>query len=74
MLRLDKQHALSRRREHAPFLVLDLGLNIVDSVRGLDLKSDSLAGEGLDKDLHAVEASARCSNDAKRALGSPRNR
>jgi hypothetical protein len=31
-------------RGHA-FLVLDLGLNVVDGVRGLDLKNDGLAGE-----------------------------
>lgn len=30
------------------FLVLDLALDIVDGVRGFDLKRDSLAGEGLD--------------------------
>lgn len=34
------------------FLVLDLGLDIVDCVRGLNLKSDSLARKGLDEDLH----------------------
>ena len=34
-------------------LVLDLGLDIVDSVRGLDLEGDGLSGEGLDEDLHA---------------------
>ena len=30
-------------------LVLDLGLNIVNSIGGLDLKSDGLAREGLDE-------------------------
>ena len=34
-------------------LVLDLGLDIIDCVRGLDLESDSLAGESLNEDLHA---------------------
>ena len=34
-------------------LVLDLGLDIVDGVRGLDLEGDSLSGEGLNEDLHA---------------------
>ncbi len=29
-------------------LILDLALHIVDGVRGLDLKGDGLAGEGLD--------------------------
>jgi len=35
-------------------LVLDLGLDIFNGVGGLDLKSDGLAGQGLDKDLHAT--------------------
>ena len=34
------------------FLVLDLGLHVVDGVGGLDLEGDSLTGEGLDEDLH----------------------
>merc|ERR1712158_106788 len=34
-------------------LVLDLGLDVLDRVRGLDLKGDGLPGEGLDEDLHA---------------------
>merc|ERR1711962_1261712 len=33
-------------------LVLDLGLDVLDGVRGLDLKGDGLASEGLDEDLH----------------------
>merc|ERR1719392_15669 len=33
-------------------LVLDLGLDILDSVRGLHLKGDGLAREGLNEDLH----------------------
>ena len=36
------------------FLVLDLGLDILDSVCWLDLKGDGLSGEGLDKNLHFV--------------------
>lgn len=35
-----------------PFLVLDLGFDIVNGVRRLHLKGDSLAREGLDEDLH----------------------
>jgi len=35
------------------FLVLDLGLHIVNGVRGFDLKSDGLSSEGLDEDLHS---------------------
>ena len=37
---------------YAPLLVLDLSLDIVDSVRRLDLKGDSLAREGLYENLH----------------------
>ena len=33
-------------------LVLDLGLDVLDGVGGLDLESDGLAGESLDEDLH----------------------
>ena len=36
------------------FLVLNLGLHILDSVAGLHFKSDGLAGQRLDKDLHAT--------------------
>ena len=35
-------------------LVLDLLLYAVDRVRWLDVKSDRLAREGLDEDLHAA--------------------
>merc|ERR1712062_806148 len=34
-------------------LVLDLGLDVLDGVRGLHLEGDGLPGEGLDEDLHA---------------------
>jgi len=34
------------------FLVLDLGLDIVNGVRGLHIQGDGLASQGLDKDLH----------------------
>jgi len=40
-----------------PFLVLDLGLDILDGVTGLDLEGDGLAGQSLDKDLHAATES-----------------
>merc|ERR1711997_1190590 len=33
-------------------LVLDLGLNIFDGVRSLNLKGDGFTGQGLDKNLH----------------------
>ena len=35
------------------FLILNLGLDVVDGVRGLDLEGDGLSGEGLNEDLHA---------------------
>ena len=35
-------------------LVLDLRLDVVDRVRGLNLKRDSLARQGLDEDLHTT--------------------
>uniref|UniRef100_G3QA54 Uncharacterized protein n=1 Tax=Gasterosteus aculeatus TaxID=69293 RepID=G3QA54_GASAC len=35
------------------FLILDLGLHVLDGVAGLDLQRDGLASEGLHKDLHA---------------------
>ena len=38
----------------SPLLVLDLGLDVVNGIRGLDLESDGLSGEGLDKDLHTT--------------------
>jgi len=34
------------------FLVLDLSLDIVNGVRGLNLEGDGLASEGLNEDLH----------------------
>ena len=34
-------------------LVLNLGLHVVNSIRGLDIKSDGLTGESLDENLHA---------------------
>jgi len=36
------------------FLVLDLSLDVLDGVAGLDIESDSLSGEGLDENLHVV--------------------
>ena len=34
-------------------LVLNLGLDIVNGIGGLDLEGDGLARESLDKDLHS---------------------
>jgi len=39
------------------FLILDLGLDILNSVGGLDIKSDGLSSEGLDEDLHSSSKS-----------------
>lgn len=36
----------------SPFLILNFGLDIVDSIRRLHLEGDSLPCEGLDEDLH----------------------
>merc|ERR1711911_103694 len=38
-------------------LVLDLGLDILNGVRWLNLQGDGLASEGLDKDLHSSSQS-----------------
>jgi hypothetical protein len=37
-----------------PLLVLYLGLDVVNRVRGLHLQRDGLAGQGLYEDLHAT--------------------
>ena len=37
---------------HLPLLILNLGLDSLDAVRGLDLEGDGLARKGLDEDLH----------------------
>ena len=39
------------------FLVLDLGLDVLNAVTWLDIKSDGLSSEGLDEDLHASSES-----------------
>ena len=39
------------------FFVLDLSLDVVDSVGWFDVEGDGLASEGLDKDLHATSES-----------------
>merc|ERR1712152_39350 len=39
------------------FLVLDLGLDVLNGVRWFNLKSDGLASESLDKDLHTSSQS-----------------
>merc|ERR1712107_455720 len=39
------------------FLVLDLGLDILNGVRRLNLQSDGFTSEGLDEDLHTSSQS-----------------
>jgi len=38
-------------------LILDLGLHVLDSVCGLNVKGDRLTGEGLDENLHTTSKS-----------------
>jgi len=35
-------------------MYLNLGLDILNGIRGLHLKGDGLPGQGLDKDLHST--------------------
>ena len=39
------------------FLILDLGLDVLDGVSWLDIEGDSLTSEGLDEDLHTSSKS-----------------
>merc|ERR1712159_325021 len=39
------------------FLVLDLGLDVFNGVGGFDVQGNSLAGQGLDEDLHTSSES-----------------
>ena len=47
-----KSHPGSPRMSGSPFLVLNFGFHIVDSVGRLDLEGDSLSSECLDEYLH----------------------
>ena len=58
----EDQTLLIRRN---PLLVLDLGLHVVDGVRGLHLQRDGLAGEGFHEDLHP---SAKTENEVEGGL------
>ena len=53
---LDKSFNQVERVADLPLLVLDLGLDIIDSVRGFDLEGNCLSSECLHEDLHAVKA------------------
>jgi len=50
-----KDESLLIRRD--TFLVLDLGLNVLNRVRRLNIKSDGLSGQGLDENLHTTSES-----------------
>ena len=39
------------------FLVLDLGLDVLNGVRWLDIEGDGLSSESLDEDLHTTSES-----------------
>lgn len=52
-----EDEALLFRRD--AFLVLDLGLDFVDRIICIDVKSDVLAGEGSNKDFHATTSEAK---------------
>merc|ERR1712220_5973 len=39
------------------FLILDLGLDVLDGVSWLDIEGDGLTSEGLDEDLHTTSES-----------------
>jgi hypothetical protein len=41
------------------FFILDFGLDIVDGVRGLDLKGNGLTRQSLDENLHYASVAAR---------------
>ena len=53
-----KDEALLVRRD--ALLVLDLGLDVVDGVAGLDLERDGLARQSLDEDLHDFDVCVLC--------------
>jgi hypothetical protein len=55
LLTSEDQSLLVRRNA---LLVLDLGLNVVDSIGRLNLEGDGLAGQSLDENLHFVRC--RC--------------
>merc|ERR1712087_910726 len=47
------------------FLVLDLGLDVVDGIRWFDIEGDGLSSQGLDEDLHS---SAKTEDQVKGGL------
>ena len=49
---------VNEKRKRLPFLVLDLGLDIIDRIRGLNLEGDGFTSKGLNEDLHGVQVMA----------------
>ena len=48
----DQTLIVSAEAVNIPLLILDLCLDIVNSIRGLDLEGNSLSGESLYENLH----------------------
>jgi len=57
-------------------LVLNLGLDVVDGVRGLDLKGNGLASKGLDENLHGLieKERVRCWSQKRKNKGRRREK
>ena len=49
---LVKQRCRLHQGHGIPFFILNLGLNVINRIRGLNLEGDGLSGEGLHEDLH----------------------
>ena len=62
LLSSEDQSLLVRRNA---LLVLDLRLNVVNGIRGLDLEGDGLSGQGLDEDLHTTTKTENCKTQMK---------
>merc|ERR1719300_643372 len=56
LLSSEDQSLLLRRNS---FLVLNLGLDVLNSVIWLDIQCDRLSGKGLDEDLHRTTAKTK---------------
>ena len=39
---------------YSPFLILNLGLDVIDGIRRFDLEGDGLSGQSLYEDLHCA--------------------
>lgn len=49
----ERDHS-SKTSHHPTFLVLNLGLHVVNGIRRLDFERNGFSRQGLDKDLHAA--------------------